>query len=115
MTTESTGKATIKTNNKPRKLLCWAELTAKEQGEMDYFGESVLKGDDSDAEIRFARYKGWVYDVYDMMSVRRECLPAGSVLAGWDAYQSDTFFSGVLVRWVHGADDESVVMATFFS
>jgi hypothetical protein len=118
-TCQSTGNTdkntTIKTNNKPLKLLCWADLTALEQGEMGYFASRIKDGDDSDAELRFVRYKGWVYDVYDMMTVRKELLSAGSPFAGWDAYANDSFFSGVLVKWVHGADDESVVMATFFS
>ena len=93
---------TITTNNKPRDLMYWEELTAKEQKELDY-----IKPDE--AGFQFVRYKGWVYDVDDMMAVRAESLPADSFLRGWDAYVGDSYFSGVLIRWV----DDKVVMGTW--
>ena len=93
---------TITTNGKPRDLLHWEELTAKEQKEFDY-----IKPDE--AGFQFIRYRGWVYNIDDMMQVRNETLPAGSFLVGWDGYQGDSYFSGVLLRWV----GDQVVMGTW--
>ena len=91
----------IATNNKPRPLLHWDELTPKEQKEFDYIKPNV--------GFQFVRYRGHAYDIYDMMAVRKETLPADSFLQGWDGYQGDSYFSGVLMRWV----GDQVVMATY--
>lgn len=96
----------IATNNKPRPLLHWDELTPKEQAWFDYV---------QDADYQFVRYRGHAYDVYDMMAVRKDTLPADSFLRGWDAYLGDSYFSGVLMRWVGDDGDHSdqVVMGTW--
>ena len=95
-------KMHIATNNRPRKLLHWDELTKKEQARFDYIRPE-------DVGFQFVRYRGWVYDIDDMMAVREDTLPADSFLRKWDGYQGDSYFSGVLIRWV----GDQVVMGTW--
>lgn len=81
---------TVITNNQSRLLLNWNELTDKEKSEFDY-----LKTEDRQAEASFFRYRGWVYDVSEFTST----VNVGP-LASWHGYASDTFFSGVCIRWL---------------
>lgn len=98
--------AHIATNNRPRDLLSWYELTPKEQKEFDY-----IETPEDDGMDRFVRYRGWVYDTQDMMAVRKSTLPADSFLQKWDVYQGDSFFSGVLLKYCDNY--ERVIMATY--
>lgn len=98
---------TIRTNNRPRDLLYWWDLTAKEQKEFDY-----LDTEDRQQEASFIRYKGWVYDLGDFMSTRG--MPEFSPIAGWDGYQGDSYFSGTVVRWVK-PHCEQVIIGTYMS
>jgi hypothetical protein len=92
----------IRTNGQHRQLLSWSELTKKEQKEFDY-----VKPEDGDTMARFVRYKRWVYDTNDMMAVGRI-----APLKGWDCYLNDSFFSGVLFKFV---DEDHVIAGTFTS
>lgn len=99
---------TIITNNVPRGVIDAWELTEKEQKEFDYLDWSKIeKGEDS---ASFVRYKGELYDLGDFMHT-------GNVepfATDWAAYISDTFFSGILVRWC-GEDFSQVVMGRYYS
>ena len=98
----------IKTNNVPRELICFADLTVKEQEEFDY-----IKGDEV-FDYRLVRYTGQVYDVNEFMALRRSnTAQLLEDMKGWDGYQSDSYFSGVVVKFTE--DHESVVMGTYFS
>jgi hypothetical protein len=55
---------TIKTNNVPRDVLCWWDLTKKEQAEFDY-----LDSEGRQNEAQFFRYKKWVYDLGEFVRV----------------------------------------------
>ena len=92
----------IITNNQPRQLLYWEELTKEEKKNFDYLTPE-------DTTNQFVRYKGWVYDVHDMMRVMNDMR---SGLGGWDAYVGDSYFSGVVLKWTVDAD---VIMGTYFS
>ena len=85
----------IKTNNVPRHTLDWFDLTPKEQAEFDH----PLKG-----ESVYFRYKGWTYQLDDF----QRCPES---LKGWDGYHSDSFFSGVVVKYV----GEKIVVGTYYS
>jgi hypothetical protein len=79
----------IITNNQWRPILRGDELTDKEKKEFDY-----INWDDFDEVMNqdFFRYKGEVYHLQEFMSAlyfRKE----------WDGIQSDSFFSGILVRY----------------
>lgn len=88
----------IKCNGKPRPLLSWYELTDKEQAEFDFTGKQ-------DAE--FFRYKGGVYTLGDFS----RC-PESLTSYGWQGYLSDSFFSGVVLKYAETGD---VVVGTFLS
>ena len=89
---------TIKTNNVPRDVLYWWELTDTERAEFDYLDSEVAQSDAS-----FFRHRGNVYDLGEFMI---------SPVKGWDGYHSDSYFSGMLVRYVE--DCERVIIATYY-
>lgn len=98
----------IKTNNAPRRLVYGYELTKKEAAEFDYLSPDEIN------EREFVRYKGHVYDMGEFMRIDKTVAPHPQ-RDGWErfhGYASDSFFSGVLVRFLD--DGESVVMATYF-
>ena len=97
---------TIKTNNVPRPIIYGYELTDKELSEFDYYTNE-------DLEMRqFFRYKGQVYDLGEFMRVT-DTMKNCHGFDGWDGYCSDSFFSGILVRY--SDDFESVIVATYYS
>ena len=107
---------TIITNNKPRELVSFLDLPVQDRKDFDYIEE------DDEYSIRFVQYKGAWYDVHDaqFIAVRRTNRPMGwevrveseDPLARWDAIVSETFFSGVLFKFV---DDEQVIVGRYMS
>ena len=89
----------IRTNGHYREVLDWSQLTAKEQEEYAYLEEDGGS---------FFRYKNWTYFLGDFMRIGND-----APFKGWDGYHSDSFFSGVLVRYEDGG--HSVKVATYFS
>ena len=85
----------IKTNNQPRDILSWHDLTPEEQKEFDYL---------EDGGGSFFRYKCCVYDLGEAMRI--ECV------AGWQGYYSGAF-SGVLIRYT--SDCDQVIVGQYFS
>ena len=86
----------IKTNNQPRAILSWYDLTPAEQKEFDYLEEG---------EGSFFRYKNQVYDLENAMRIEG--------VAGWQGYYSGTAFSGALVRFT--SDCDQVIVGQYFS
>lgn len=80
-----TGTITIKSNNHWRNFLYGYELTDKEKQDFDY-----LPADDIDSHD-FIRYQGVILDPGEFMLCPQ-------VFKAWHGYQSDTFFSGTLIR-----------------
>ena len=89
----------IKTNNQPRDILAWYDLTPEEQKEFDYL---------KDGEGSFFRYKGWVYDLEEFMRVDHT-----AIHGDWHGYASDSYFSGMLVRYT--SDCDQVIVGSYFS
>lgn len=91
------------TNNQPRLLLSGHELTAKEAADFDYLfdADGIPEGD-------FFRYRGRVYSMADFMA----CPATDATLSGWNGYASDSYFSGVLVRYA--ADRDSVIVGRYY-
>ena len=101
---------TIRTNNVPRDVLNAWELTPKERAEFDYLDWGAIEeGSDS---ASFVRYRGELYDLGEFIRIE----PMGSshigpmgcsynmmerdnVLASWDGIRTDSFFSGLVLRW----------------
>ena len=93
---------TIESNHHERELHCLFELPDEAQPDFDY-----VTGDEH-ASPRFFKYLGEWYDVNEFMTTRG--VPA---FAGWHGYQSDSFFSGVLIRYTD--DFEAVVVGRYWS
>lgn len=94
----------IITNNVPRDVLYAHELTPDERKEFDYLDwDKLEKGEDS---ASFFRYKGQLYDLGDgFESTNQYGRPVSEDFVGWDAYQSDSFFSGILIKWAGDGGD----------
>lgn len=100
---------TIVTNNVPREVINGWQLTADERAEFDYYD---WDGDDAEGlEQSFFRYKGELHDLGEFM--RWESGPDDHPFYQWDGYQSDSFFSGLLVRYCE--DWEYVVVGRYCS
>lgn len=100
----------IITNHRQRELVALCDVPADQRGYLDYItGEDVYSP-------RLVQYRGEWYDVNEF-----QFIPAGSFLdgKGWDGYQSDSFFSGVVIRWGHDwsgePDYESVIVGRYWS
>lgn len=90
----------IRTNRQYRNTLMWYELSAKEQAAFDYLTE------DSRYDTNFIRYRGVTYDL-------GEFIRAPEPFLAWHGYRSDSFYSGVLIRY--STDHEQVVMGTYIA
>ena len=102
------------TNNVPRFVLDAYELTEKERAEFDYIDwDAIARGEDS---ATFIRYRGWTYDLGDFMRTNEIGLP--DEFREWDGYVSDTFFSGIVVKYARedngDIDPERVIMGRYF-
>lgn len=103
---------TIKTNNHPRDIVHGYELTPAERAEFDYIDSSELTSWD---EAEFVRYRGDLIDINDTEG-RPEFAP------GWDAYRSDSFFSGIVLRYPRETwdgrhvelDTERIIVGTYY-
>ena len=93
----------IITNNKFRPTLTWNDLTPKEQREFDY-----LEREDEKYGAAFIRYNKVVYKVGEFMRINNN-----PDLKDWDGYVSDTYFSGVLVKF--DRECEMVKMGRYYS
>lgn len=103
----------VYTNNKPRNILGWHDLTEKEQLDFDY-----LNTEERQLDAEFFRYKGCVYDMGDFDgfcgSIAESFNTVGNQTKdAWDGYQSDSFFSGVLMRYKN--DFKQVVVGIYIS
>ena len=98
----------VKTNNQLRELIDFQDLPEKiQKEEFDYIKEG-------EGFVRFFKYKGEYYDSHEFMVVNhgREALPVA--FKGWSGYQSETFFSGLLIKFVDN-DFENVVIGSYAS
>lgn len=84
---------TIATNHHVRPVLDAYELTPAQRVEFDYLDWTAIEAGTDSAS--FFRYRGQLYDLSEFMRVD---YTVGS-LAGWDGYQSDSFFSGLVVKY----------------
>jgi hypothetical protein len=96
---------TIITNNVPRETIRGFELTEREKDEFDYLSPEEL----NDAE--FFRYKNRLYDLGEFVRFDRPTL-----FKGWDGYSSDSFFSGILVRYhmEYGYYTDKIVVGWYY-
>lgn len=95
----------IVTNNIPRDILYWYDLTEKERREFDY-----LDTEERQSDATFFRYRGATYDLGEFMRID---VNAPESMKQWHGYSSDSYFSGVLVRYVENF--ERVICALYLS
>lgn len=83
----------ITTNNVPRDLLDALELSPEDRAAFDYLPwDAIDAGRDS---ATFVRYRGRLYDLGEFMR--------SDAFQPWDGFASDSYFSGIVVRFVdHG-------------
>lgn len=100
---------TIRTNNVPRLVVDDYELTDKEQAEFDYIDwDAIKRGEDS---ATFVRYKNRLYDISEFQTT--DPLPDFNPLRKWEGYLSDSFFSGIVIRFCQ--DMDYVIVGTFYA
>lgn len=101
----------VTTNNVPRDVIDACYLNEDERAEFDYIDwDAIDEGSDS---ASFVRFKGTLYDLaeFEVWSNPESPLNVG----GWHAFRSDTFFSGLLVRYVEEDNNETVVIGTYYA
>jgi hypothetical protein len=98
----------IITNHVPRDVIEAWELTADERAEFDYIDWPAV--DRLEESGSFFRYRGQLYDLGEFEVWDN---PASPTRQGWDGFRSDSFFSGLVVRYVD--DHERVVVGLALS
>lgn len=99
---------TVITNNVPRGILDAYELTPAERYEFDYIDwKAVEEGRES---ASFFRYRGEVYDLGEFEVWDN---PSSLTRQGWDGIKPDSFFSGLVVRYVDHF--ERIIVGRYFS
>ena len=92
---------TVKTNHQWRDLVYRVDVPAKVMADQfSHLGEDEIDG--------FFEYRGYWYHVSDFMTVDKN-----SPLDGWQGYASDSYFSGIVVKF--SEDMEQVIAGTYFS
>lgn len=98
--------ATIASNHHRLMLRTWHEIDdAAWQLAFEYVG------DDTESP-RFVQYKGDWYDVFEFQFAPGT---ADEVLTYWDGFWPDTYFSGVLVKFLDGDDEGFVRMGRYYT
>lgn len=99
----------ITTNHHQRELISSSELPEKAREQFDYITTEEF---DEHLRPRFVKYRDWWYDTSD---VERVTSPD---LAGWDGYASDSYWSGIVIKWGHDwsgqPDHEAVIIGSFY-
>lgn len=100
---------TIRTNNVPRDLLNYFELSTAQQAEVRDRYHGCVTSDEAELDEwldgqRFFVYKNYAYCLADFLRIQQD---------GWDGGAHDTAFSGTLVKMVQNG--ERVVVAQYFS
>lgn len=106
-------KLTITTNHHLREVIDAWQLSAAEREQFDYLDWVAI--DDGRDSASFVRYKGELYDLSDFQVIDRM---APTDFKGWDGYASDSFFSGMLVRYARDEwgelDPEYVIVGYYY-
>lgn len=100
---------TVITNHVPRDTIQAFELSAAEREEFDYLDwKAIEEGRDS---AEFVRYKSELYDLGEFSRA------GNAEFNKWDGIMSDTFFSGILVKYVFEGEiyQDAVVMGRYYS
>lgn len=94
----------IITNHHPRAMWSFYDMPESiQQTEFDYVTDELGKH-----SPRFFKYRGEWYDAQEFMVCR-----GIEAFEGWHGYQSDSFFSGILIKLTE--DGEQVIPALYLS
>jgi len=96
------------TNNVPRNLLYGYELTDEQKKDFDYIDQDEFDSHD------FIAYRSCIYDICEFMRINLQDPGHPVLFEKWDGYSSDSFFSGVLIRY-NPDNNEQVIMARYIS
>lgn len=96
------------TNNVPRDIVDGFELSADERAQFDYVDWAGIE--DGSASASFIRYRGEVVDLGEFEVWDN---PASPTRNGWDGVRPDSYFSGLVVRYVDNF--ERVVVGRYFA
>lgn len=109
----------ITTNNVPRDLLMPHELPAGiMESEFDYVSDPTECG------ARFFKYRGAWYDVNEFTHITRRAKECGgfsqpvdgdSPIFAWDGIQTETYFSGIVIKIKFADDGERVIVGSVYS
>lgn len=101
----------IHTNNQPRPLVSVNEIPIEFRDEFDYIYDKDQQS--------LVKYKDYWYDAYDTQKIHvgtgdpfGMVVDKGSPFADWHAITSESFFSGVLFRFLD--DGERVVVGSYY-
>jgi hypothetical protein len=97
----------VVTNNVPRLIIDAYELTEEERKEFDYLDWEAIES--GEANPTFFRYCGTLYDLGEFETTGTVGYPR-EFRVNWDGIQPDSFFSGILVRFV---DDDHVIIGRY--
>lgn len=107
----------IVTNNVPRDVLMdGMGMTEDERAQFDYIDWAAVERGDAGCE--FFRFKGQLYDLGDMEAGYGS--PNPDWMKGWDNYISDSFFSGIVIKFPKDEfnpeerDWERVIVGTYY-
>lgn len=103
---------TIITNNVPRDIVDAWQLPTDARADFDYLDwDAIERGEDT---ASFFQYRGEWYDLGDIPA-RHQHVPTDEPdpFQGWDGLASDSFFSGIVVRYAN--DFESVVVGRYYA
>lgn len=100
---------TIVTNNQPRELVSLNDIPRRFHSDFDY-----IDGEDKYSPRLFA-YRGAYYDTCEYMRTPCDEAPRLELnkLSQWHGYQSDSFFSGTVIKFVD--DCERVIVGRYYS
>lgn len=96
------GMLTIKTDHKWKDFKYSHELPKKWRKEFDWMNDEEFESSN------FIMYRNWVYVLSEFMVIENN-----SDLKDWDGYQSDSFFSGIVIRL--SKDGSQYMIGTYFS
>lgn len=91
----------ITTNNNRRPVINAWELTETERKEFDYIDWKRVESGENSAG-GFIRYQGTLYDLGEF---QRTSEMRDFSASGWHGYLSDSFFSGLVVKYANDFDD----------
>ena len=95
----------IITNNQPREVIYGDQLPPNEYN----WWKDLLKNID---EHSFVMYKGSAYPLSDMMLITEGSPLATAKRGPWEAYISDSFFSGVVIKF---NEFQEPILGTFYA